>query len=59
MDADDVSHPERLARQAERLATRPVAFSLRLRGEGLFPRAALAGAGFLRYVDWLNRLHCA
>lgn len=53
MDADDVAHPERLWRQAERLAQDPgldvLGCRVRLFGEG-------AGDGMRAYVEWLNGL---
>jgi len=52
MDADDVAHPERLARQAERLERdgEIQALGSRVRLTGA------AGAGMRRYVDWSNAL---
>lgn len=51
MDADDVSHPDRLARQLARLAQGDVhAVGCRVR---YFPREQVAG-GALRYEAWLN-----
>ncbi len=54
MDADDVSHPQRLARQLEALAGDPslAAVGSRVR---LFPRADVR-AGMVRYAVWLNGL---
>lgn len=54
MDADDVAHPERLARQVALLADRP---ELAACGTGveLFPAAAL-GSGYRRYERWLNAI---
>lgn len=51
MDADDISHPERLARQHERLSAGDVhAAGCLVR---YFPREQVAG-GALRYETWLN-----
>jgi GT2 family glycosyltransferase len=54
MDGDDVSHPERLARQLELLAGNP---RLGAVGTGVeaFPASAV-GAGMNRYIGWLNQL---
>jgi glycosyltransferase involved in cell wall biosynthesis len=54
MDADDVAHPDRLARQARRLHAdaRTHVLGCRVR---LFGGSA-AGAGMRAYVDWLNGL---
>jgi glycosyltransferase involved in cell wall biosynthesis len=53
MDADDVAHPERLGRQARRLAADPglgvLGCRVRLLGGG-------ANQGMRDYVDWLNGL---
>lgn len=57
MDADDVMHSERLARQVEALRRQP-----RLSGIGcrvrLFPTAAV-GAGMASYARWLNGIESA
>jgi len=54
MDADDVSHPERLARQRAHLADHPevglVASRVAFGGD------VRAGAGFARHVAWTNTL---
>jgi glycosyltransferase involved in cell wall biosynthesis len=54
MDADDVAHPDRLARQARRLAedarTDVLGSRVRLFGGGM------PGGGMAAYVDWLNGL---
>ncbi len=54
MDADDVAHPERLARELGALERDPslAAVGSRVR---LFPRAHVR-AGMLRYAAWLNGL---
>jgi glycosyltransferase involved in cell wall biosynthesis len=54
MDADDVSHPERLERQARLLDTRPKVgvVSCLVRH---YPRSGV-GEGFRIYEDWLNSL---
>jgi glycosyltransferase involved in cell wall biosynthesis len=53
MDADDVAHPERLARQAAVFAQSPPGLVLgtRVRSTGVSP-----GAGMLAYVAWSNGL---
>jgi glycosyltransferase involved in cell wall biosynthesis len=55
MDADDLAHPERLARQLALLAARP---DLAACGTGveLFP-VDRVGPGYARYARWLNGLH--
>lgn len=55
MDADDVSHPERLARQAELMA-QDRSLSACVCGVRVCSRGRPIGAGFLAYVDWLNGL---
>jgi len=57
MDADDLMHRERLARQAEALDAAPgvAAVGCRVR---LFPRRGL-GPGMLRYERWLNAIDSA
>jgi glycosyltransferase involved in cell wall biosynthesis len=56
MDADDVAHPERLARQARRLGDDPhlgvLGCRVRLVGVG----APSGQAGMSAYVEWLNGL---
>lgn len=54
MDADDVAHPTRLARQVELLAARPEVAAC---GTGVryVPRDAV-GPGYRRYEAWLNGL---
>jgi glycosyltransferase involved in cell wall biosynthesis len=54
MDADDRAHPERLARQVERLAADP-RLSLVSCRVACFPRHHLRD-GMRRYEAWLNRL---
>ncbi|MDT8435403.1 MAG: glycosyltransferase [Gemmatimonadota bacterium] len=54
MDADDVAHPERLARQVEFLDARPDILGCGT-GVELFPASAL-GSGYRRYEAWLNGL---
>jgi glycosyltransferase involved in cell wall biosynthesis len=55
MDADDVAHPDRLARQAARLASdaRTDVLGCRVR---LFGGGAAGNAGMRGYVEWLNTL---
>jgi len=54
MDADDVAHPERLARQVELLEANPEVSVASCLVES-FPRHAV-GEGFRIYEDWLNSL---
>ncbi|HUL57747.1 MAG TPA: glycosyltransferase [Anaeromyxobacteraceae bacterium] len=54
MDADDVAHPSRLARQLEALRADAALAAIGSRVR-LFPRRAL-GAGMIRYAAWLNGL---
>lgn len=54
MDADDVAHPRRLARQLEALRADPSLAALGGRVR-LFPRAAVR-QGMARYAAWLNGL---
>ncbi|MFT4571530.1 MAG: hypothetical protein ACI8TX_002709 [Hyphomicrobiaceae bacterium] len=54
MDADDVSHPARLQRQYETLASRPELFAVTCQVRG-FPDEALTD-GMARYLDWQNSL---
>jgi hypothetical protein len=54
MDADDVAHPERLARQLEALDADPALAAVGSRVR-LFPRADVR-AGMARYAAWLNGL---
>ncbi|MEO8601525.1 MAG: glycosyltransferase [bacterium] len=54
MDADDISLPERLARQADTLMADPTLSAVGCLVE-CFP-AADTGAGMRRYVEWLNSL---
>lgn len=54
MDADDVSHPERLAEQAKFLGERP---DVGLVGCGVdYGGDRAANAGYALHVDWLNAL---
>lgn len=53
MDADDLAHPQRLARQCAALAAHPEWSGVGCLVE-CFPAAA--GAGMQRYVAWLNTL---
>ncbi len=55
MDADDVAHPERLARQAERLEADPGLHVLGCRVRLLAPPSA-RNQGMRAYVRWLNGL---
>ena len=55
MDADDVAHPDRLRRQAARLAEDPALDVLGTRVE-LFGDAATPNAGMRAYVEWSNAL---
>ncbi len=55
MDADDLSHPERIARQREHLLARPRVAALGTRVRAFVEGGAL-GQGLLRYVDWQNGL---
>jgi GT2 family glycosyltransferase len=54
MDADDVAHPERLARQRAALEAEPALLAVGSR-VSLFPRRAVR-AGMARYAAWLNAL---
>ena len=54
MDADDVSHPERLARQRARLDADPSLGLIAARVA--FDGDRTTGAGYARYVDWTNRI---
>lgn len=54
MDADDLAHPERLARQADYLDGRPEIAACGT-GVALFPGSAV-GSGYRRYERWLNGL---
>jgi len=54
MDADDVAHPERLARQVGFLGARPDVAACGT-GVALFPPSAV-GYGYRRYERWLNGL---
>ena len=54
MDADDVAHPERLARQVERLASDESIDVLGCRVEVVADAAQRSGAGMRAYVDWSN-----
>ena len=54
MDSDDVSLPDRLARQLEALAAEPGLAAVGTRVEG-FPDAAL-GDGLRRYIAWQNAI---
>ncbi len=54
MDADDVAHPERLARQADFLGARTDVAACGT-GVALFPPSAV-GPGYRRYERWLNGL---
>ena len=55
MDADDVAHPDRLARQIEMLAGE-AALSACTCNVRVCARGRPIGKGFLDYVDWLNGL---
>lgn len=55
MDADDLSHPERLARQREQLLAVPEIAVLGTR-VGAFADVGEVGEGMLRYVAWQNSL---
>ena len=55
MDADDVSHPERIARQAAMLYS-DRSLSACTCGVRVCSRGRDLGDGFLKYVDWLNGL---
>ena len=55
MDADDVSHPERLERQAQLLVD-DTSLSACVCGIRVRSRSRPVGGGFLRYVNWLNGL---
>ena len=52
MDADDVAHPERIARQVEMLAGDPILGAVSCGVRLLDPQ----GEGMERYVDWVNGL---
>ncbi len=52
MDADDTSHPERLARQYELLSSSPWLSAV----SGGVKLVNALGAGMQRYVDWVNGL---
>ncbi|HHH83162.1 MAG TPA: glycosyltransferase family 2 protein, partial [Chloroflexi bacterium] len=54
MDADDIAHPERLARQVETLDAHPDLAVVGSLVEG-FPQEDVR-EGFRIYLDWLNRL---
>jgi glycosyltransferase involved in cell wall biosynthesis len=54
MDADDVAHPRRLARQLEALRAEPDVDALGARVR-LFPRAHVRG-GMQRYAAWVNAI---
>ena len=54
MDADDLAHPERLARQAAFLEARSDVAACGT-GVALFPPSAV-GSGYRRYESWLNGL---
>ncbi|HYG67266.1 MAG TPA: glycosyltransferase family 2 protein, partial [Anaeromyxobacteraceae bacterium] len=54
MDADDVAHPDRLARQRAALEAQPTLAAVGSR-VGLFPRRILR-PGMIRYAAWLNGL---
>lgn len=55
MDADDVAHPERLERQAQRLEADPALTALGSRVR-LFGWPGAGNEGMRAYVDWQNRL---
>lgn len=57
MDGDDVALPDRLALQADRLASEPGLGAVGARVEA-FPAEAV-GPGLARYVAWQNSLLCA
>ncbi len=56
MDADDVAHPERLARQAARLEAEPRLDVLGCRVEAIAAAGQRAGEGMRAYVEWTNQL---
>lgn len=56
MDADDIAHPERLARQASWLAARPDLAGVSCRVEVFGSGDSGAGRGWRRYVEWINSL---
>jgi antitoxin (DNA-binding transcriptional repressor) of toxin-antitoxin stability system len=57
MDADDISHPERLTRQREYLLTHPEVDVLGCQVRAFVDEGASApGEGLVRYVDWQNAL---
>lgn len=56
MDADDLAHPERLARQARRLREDPATDVLGCRVEAAGIDGGPVGPGMLAYVGWLNGL---
>jgi glycosyltransferase involved in cell wall biosynthesis len=55
MDADDVAHPERIARQRAHLLARPQVAALGTRVHA-FADDGEVGEGLARYVDWQNAL---
>jgi glycosyltransferase involved in cell wall biosynthesis len=55
MDADDICHPERIARQREALLARPELAVLGTRVQAFADQGVL-GAGMLRYLAWQNGL---
>jgi hypothetical protein len=55
MDADDICHPERLARQVERLQREP-ALAILGCGVELFGTTSASNAGMRAYVTWGNAL---
>ncbi|MCC7536243.1 MAG: glycosyltransferase [Deltaproteobacteria bacterium] len=55
MDADDVSVPDRLARQLEHLATTPETDVCATQVEPFASASSGVGGGMRRYCDWQNR----
>lgn len=56
MDADDIAHPERLARQRDHLLTHPELSVLGTRVEAFVDGGESVGEGLARYVAWQNEL---
>ncbi len=56
MDADDVAHPERLARQVARLEAEPQLDVLGCRVQPIAAAGQRVGEGMRAYVEWTNRL---
>lgn len=55
MDADDIAHPERIARQRARMLAEPAVGALGTRVRA-FADAGEPGEGLMRYVAWQNAL---